>query len=94
MKKYYVTMTDKFFSGWGRASGKIAKFVYLCESYDEAKIVASNARARTDQKNVNIRSTVPRYTSKGYLVQWKVKEDCPCWYQQGYFERQVREMGL
>jgi len=28
-KKWYVTMTDKFMSGWGEARGKTNKFLHL-----------------------------------------------------------------
>ena len=30
-RKYYVTMTDKFMSGWGEAAGKVNKLVIECE---------------------------------------------------------------
>ena len=36
---YYVTMTDKFMSGWGRAEGKINKFVVECETREKAETI-------------------------------------------------------
>lgn len=85
MSKWYVTMTDKFMSGWGRAEGKICKYVYTCDSLAEARIVANNAESRTDQKHVNIRTTKPYYNSRNYLVMEKDKENCPSWYEKDYF---------
>jgi hypothetical protein len=51
-KKYYVTMTDKFMSGWGQAAGKVNKLVIEASSYDEAAVVAANAKSRGEMKNV------------------------------------------
>lgn len=79
--KYYVTMTDSFLSGWGRAEGKIAKFVMVCDSYEEAKHVAEYARSRSDQKYVRIANNCPRYDSRHYLVQFRNREDSPIWYE-------------
>jgi hypothetical protein len=84
---YYVTMTDKFFSGWGRAENRLNKLVFECETLNEARIVVENAENRSDQKNINIRSTKPYYSSKKYLVQYKTKEDYPSWYEKGYFQK-------
>jgi hypothetical protein len=85
---YYVTMTDKFLSGWGVAKNKIAKFVYECETMEEAEIVAENAGNRSDQKNINIASKKPSYSSSKYYTQWKNKNgDCSCWYKKGYFKK-------
>jgi len=33
----YVTMTDKFMSGWGMAEGKTNKLVLECKNLHEAK---------------------------------------------------------
>lgn len=85
MKKYYVTMTDKFMSGWGCASGKINKLVFECDSYKEAEIVAENAGYRGDMKYININYTKPRYSGSRYLVQEKNKEEYPSWYIRNYF---------
>ena len=32
MGEYYVSMTDKFFSNWGKARGRINKLVIECET--------------------------------------------------------------
>jgi hypothetical protein len=47
---YYVTMTDKFMSGWGEAQGKNNKLVISCDTYEEAQIVEENARRRKEMK--------------------------------------------
>ena len=85
--KYFVTMTDSFLSGWGRAKNQTAKFIYECETYEEALIVKDNAEARKDQKYINICTTKPYYSPRSYLVQIKNKENCSCWYKKGYFKR-------
>lgn len=81
----YVTMTDKFMSGWGKAEGKINKLIFECETLEEAEIVAENARNRSDQKYVNICSTKPYYNKDRYFAQVKTKKDYPTWYKRGSF---------
>lgn len=55
----YVTMRDTFLSGWGQAEGRAARFVAVCDSQDEAEVVAANAQARGDQVDVEIHDTLP-----------------------------------
>jgi 16S rRNA U516 pseudouridylate synthase RsuA-like enzyme len=85
---YYVTMTDKFLSGWGMADKKIAKYVYECETLAEANIVADNANSRNDQKNVNITTRKPYYNKDRYYVSYKDKGNCSNWYEKGFFSKQ------
>lgn len=61
MSEYYVTMTDRFMSGWGRAQGRDNKLVISCDTYDEALTVESNALRRGEMKYVNIRTSKPYY---------------------------------
>lgn len=68
---YYVTMTDKFMSGWGKAEGKINKFVVLCDTYEQAETIERNAHKRDEMKYINITSQKPYYPSNRYLVSWK-----------------------
>ena len=92
---YYVTMTDRFMSGWGPAKNLTNKLIFLCDSYEQAEIVSNNARNRSDQKNVNICSCSPRYYRKSktdyvlgsYYVQVKTKEEYPNWYTPGFFKK-------
>lgn len=74
-RKYYVTMTDKFMSGWGRAEGKTNKFVIGTDSYDQALILQQLALKRREMKYVNIASTKPKYPSSRYLVSYKNAEE-------------------
>ena len=87
MPKIYVTMTDSFLSGWGMAKGKINKLVFECDSYEEAEIVADNARNRGDQKYINISYKKPYYNKNKYFVQFKTKEEYPNWYKENYFKK-------
>ena len=77
----YVTMTDSFMSGWGRAKGRTNKLVFICDNMEEAEIVEANAKARGDQKRVNIRSTTPYYDETRIYAQFKTKETYPTWYR-------------
>lgn len=79
-KKYYVTMTDKFLSGWGMAQAKINKLVLTCDTWEEAEIVEQNALKRSDMKNVNICVNKPCYNQDRYFVSWHDKTDYPTWY--------------
>ena len=76
-------MTDKFMSGWGRAEGKINKLVFVCDNLEEAKRVRDYARTRREMRYINIAYNKPRYNTNRYLVQFKTREDYPCWYEGG-----------
>ncbi len=69
-KKYYVTMTDKFMSGWGKARGKINKLVISCNSYSEAERVYDKAMRRGEMKYINIVTRKPSYDKNRYIVSW------------------------
>lgn len=84
--KYYVSMTDRFMSGWGEAKDKINKLVFVCESYSEAIIVRDNARNRTDQIYINICMNKPYYNRENYYVQYKTKGDYNSWYVKDFFK--------
>ena len=84
---YYVTMTDSFMSGWGPATGKRNKLIFICDSYEQAQIVEANARDRTDMKYINICTTKPHYNSKSCYVQIKTAEDYSTWYQKDSFKQ-------
>lgn len=85
----YVTMTDKFMSGWGMAQGKINKLIFECESYEEAEIVRDNAKNQGSMKYINICSKKPSYNGNGYLVQTKNKQDYSSWYKKDHFKKEV-----
>lgn len=63
---FYVTMTDKFMSGWGKADKKINKFIVECESYQDAETIKRNAERRPEMKYIAIKMDKPRY-GRNYL---------------------------
>ena len=83
LTKFWVSMTDKFLSGWGMAENKISKHIYECESYEIAEIVEQNAKNRGDQKYISICINCPRYDSKRYLVRYHTIADSANWYKKG-----------
>jgi tRNA uridine 5-carbamoylmethylation protein Kti12 len=85
-KKFYVTMTDKFMSGWGMSENKTNKLVIECESYEEAEIVYNNALNRSEMKYVNICDKKPYYNSNRYFVSWKTKEEYNTWFIPNSFK--------
>lgn len=88
-KKWYVSMTDRFMSGWGGAKGRIAKYVVVCDSFEEAEIAADNARRRSEMRYVNICVNCPRYDSRRYQTSFLTKEKNPNspWYIPSPFQR-------
>lgn len=85
----YVTMTDKFMSGWGSAHNKTNKLVFECENMEQALIVENNAKLRGDMKYININVNKPRYNNQRYYTQFKTIEDYPNWYVPNYFKKQA-----
>ena len=70
-EKIYVSMTDKFLSGWGLANNKIDKLVIICENFEQAETIKKNACIRGDMKNINICLNKPRYNLNRYIVSYK-----------------------
>jgi hypothetical protein len=73
MKKkslFYVTMTDKFMSGWGQAKNKTNKFIVICDNHEQAEQIERAARKRDEMKYINICTTKPRYGAN-VLESWK-----------------------
>ena len=60
---FYVTMTDKFMSGWGAANGKTNKMIVECDTIEQAEQIERAARRRSEMKYVNICASRPRYGS-------------------------------
>lgn len=67
---YYVRMTDKFMSGWGRAQGKTNVLVIICETYNQALAIRSAAMKRPEMKRVRIVASAPRQRP-GVLLSFK-----------------------
>jgi hypothetical protein len=74
MNKYYVTMTDRFMSGWGMAANAINKLIIECDTYEQAEQIERHALDRSEMKYVNIRATKPHY-GVGYYESWKTYSD-------------------
>lgn len=68
--KIYVTMTDKFMSGWGMAANKTNKLIIVCDNWQQAEIIERNAQKRSEMKYINICMKKPRY-GKNVVESWK-----------------------
>jgi hypothetical protein len=75
---FYVTMTDKFLSGWGYAQGRINKLIIECNTINEAEQIEKAARQRSEMKYVNICTRRPRYGAH-ILETWKTYSDMTGW---------------
>ena len=76
---FYVTMTDKFMSGWGMSAGKTNKLIIECQNLQQAEQIERAAWKRPEMRRINIRTTKPRYGSH-ILVTWKSWDDLgPIW---------------
>lgn len=77
--KYYVTMTDKFMSGWGVAEGKKNKLIIQCDTWQQAEQIERAARDRSEMRYINICTKKPRYGSN-VVESWKTWDDLgPIW---------------
>jgi len=81
----YVTATDSFMSGWGKARGKKNKVILPVKSLREAEVVAQNARNRSDMKYVSIRRTKPNAAERGVLWSLMNRKNAAQWYKRGGF---------
>jgi len=70
-KKYYVTMTDKFMSGWGHAKGKTNKLIIGCNTYKQALTIQRNAKRRSEMIYINITGNKPYYDSRHFKVSYR-----------------------
>jgi hypothetical protein len=71
---FYVTMTDKFMSGWGYAAGKTNKLIIVCQTLAQAEQIERAAHRRPEMRYINIRTTKPRYGSN-VLESWKTWDE-------------------
>ena len=71
---YYVWMTDKFMSGWGRAEGLINKFVVKCRTFEQAECIVQNAEKRNEMRGVNFGRKLPYFSPRKYIVSMKTWE--------------------
>jgi hypothetical protein len=73
--KLFVTMTDKFMSGWGLAAGKTNKYVVECDNGEQAETIMRNALKRPEMKHVSIRTSRPNYNAKNVLASFVTFND-------------------
>lgn len=69
--EWFVTCTDKFLSGWGRAEGKIAKRVCVCKDHAEAEKLRDRMERNKEKhllRYINVVPTFPNYSLKRYTV--------------------------
>ena len=67
---FYVTMTDKYLSGWGMSENKTNKLIIECQTIEQAEQIALVARYRDEMTYVNIRTTKPYYGAN-IVESWK-----------------------
>jgi hypothetical protein len=74
MEIWYVSMTDKFMSGWGCAKGMRNRLVILCATLAQAEQIQSVANTRPEMRRVTISNNAPRSRS-GVLLTFKYWAD-------------------
>ena len=79
---FYVTLTDTFMSGWGKAKNLTNRLVFPCEDMDEAIGVSEYAKSRTDTKNVRICTVKPQIKPWQY-VHVMDPDHSVAWYRRG-----------
>ena len=73
---YYVTMTDKFMSGWGPAKGKTNKYVVRTSTLNQAETVERNAKLRSEMTHINVViGRKPSFPKRRFHVTWKEWKD-------------------
>ena|SRR5215211_2083295 len=82
---FYVVSRDRFLSGWGNSEGKDNILIIPCDDGDEACIVATNARNRTDQEAVRIFQFKPTLLNNKNTYSLLTKETGARWYRPGAF---------
>ncbi len=71
---FYVTMTDKYLSGWGMSENKTNKLIIECETIEQAEQIALVARYRDEMTYVNIRTSKPYYRAN-IVESWKTWDE-------------------
>ena len=84
-KKWYIVCNDTFMSSWGKASGKVNKLIFGCDTPEDAENVVENATNRDDMKHVTCHYNLPYYSKTRYYLQYKDKNSYPDWYKKGAF---------
>jgi len=80
---YYVSMTDKFMSGWGKAKGTINKYVVECATEAQAVHICRVAEQKREMKYVSLCIHKPRYPSH-YVVTERTFDDLSGGWKEGW----------
>lgn len=56
----YVSMTDRFMSGWGGADGATNRFVVICDDRSQADAIEAAAHRRDEMQRIGMSETKPR----------------------------------
>jgi len=78
----YVTMTDKLFSYWGRADGKLNRVIIECSNADELYTVSDNARRRPEMIRIHVYGLgerPPRCDPKTHYVTYVTLKEWKAW---------------
>jgi hypothetical protein len=67
-KLLYVTMTDKFMSGWGHATGKIVKYIVACDTIGQVDQIMKAARARSEMMRIKSHNKKPVYPPRTHVT--------------------------
>lgn len=82
---YFVTMTDKFLSGWGGAQSRIAKYVVECDTLEQARHIERAANQRNEMIYVHLTAKPPRfYPKRRYQVTHKHWSDLGGVWEEGW----------
>ena len=69
----FVTMSDKFMSGWGMATNKIAKRVIICQNSSDAFTLRDRLyNPKYGMKYVNVTFELPKYSNTKYTTTYDV----------------------
>ncbi len=73
---YFVSMTDKFMSGWGGAEGRKAKYVVECDTKAQAGHIVLAAHKREEMTYIHAHTKDPKfYPLRRYQVTRKHWDD-------------------
>ena len=78
--KIFIWFNDKFFSGWGNATGRIHKQVIICEDWATANRIYNNLcnnQTRFGATYIKQGRHLPNMAR--YSVSYSLAEDCPLW---------------
>lgn len=77
--KYYVSMTDDFFTD---VFGKTDKYIVVCETAEQAKEIARNARKGKHMHSIIVRHGKPCYSEKKFHVSFRDYDESPIFHDK------------